>query len=124
MDIFLPSKRRWAGYVAEAHALEYYRSQGFCLLVQNGRLGRAEVDLLLWHPWQRLLLVVEVKYASRGFEHWRFPERQARRVWRAARGLRPPLLRAHEPELRLCLLSGSLKSPQIQEVRNILQGWD
>lgn len=93
-------------------------------MVQNGRLGRAEVDLLVWHPWQRVLLVIEVKYASEGFESWHFPERQARRVWRAARGLRPAALRAYEPELRLCLLSGSLKSPHIQEVRNIMEPWD
>jgi hypothetical protein len=33
-------------------------------------------------------------------------------------------LRDFEPELRLCLVSGSLKNPHIQEVRNILEAWD
>ena len=28
MDIFLPSKRRWAGYLAEAKALMYYQQLG------------------------------------------------------------------------------------------------
>ncbi len=123
MDIFLPSKRRWAGSIAEAHVLLFYQQQGYRLLVQNGHVGRAEVDLLLWHPFEKSLLVIEVKYQKQGFEGWEIPERQARRVFRAARMLRPASLMTHQPELRLCLVSGCLKYPHIQEVRNILEGW-
>ena len=122
--IFLPSKRRWAGFRAEAHAIVHFEQQGYHLISQNGRVGRAEVDLLLWNPDSQRLLAVEVKYRSGNWEQLPLNPRQARRIYRAARQLRPDALRTHEPEFVLCVLSGDLESPQIQVFANIWESWD
>ncbi|MDG1252491.1 MAG: YraN family protein [Schleiferiaceae bacterium] len=124
MDIFLPSKRRWAGFRAEAQVLLHFEKQGYHVVVQNGRVGRAEVDLLLWNPNIRRLLAIEVKYRSKGWSQLPLSPRQARRIFRAARKLRPIPLLAFEPEFVLCVLSGKLESPQIQVFENLWESWD
>ncbi len=124
MDIFLPSKRRWAGYVAEAKALMYYQQLGYILCLQNGRHFRAEVDLLLWHPRDRHLVAVEVKYRSQAPELLPLTLRQARRIYRAACALRPKPLINEEVEVQLCLVLGNLESPQIQVFAEFYAPWD
>ena len=124
MDIFLPSKRRWAGYVAEAKALRYYQQLGYILCLQNGRHFRAEVDLLLWHARDRHLVAVEVKYRSQAPELLPLTLRQARRIYRAACALRPKPLINEEVEVQLCLVLGNLESPQIQVFAEFYAPWD
>ena len=116
--------RQWTGFRAEAIALLYFQQLGYTLLRQNGRLGRAEVDLLMWHPILERLVAVEVKYRQCVTSERPLLDRQARRVHRAATALRPPSLCLHEVEMDLCIVCGDLKSPHIQVFTNVWQGWE
>lgn len=123
MPPFLPATHRWIGYQAEARALIHYQDQGYVLCFQNGRHVHAEVDLLLWHPGNRHLVAVEVKYRRQAPDSLPFTVRQARRIFQAAHALRPKAFLHEEVEVQLCLLTGNLETPQIQVFAEFYTPW-